>query len=151
MYCFVRNLSGRSYCMQRVCGICTLLWHLYSCCQCNELLCTTALFCHVDCCDSCLVLLPFTLSSMLTFVPVQQINWLIRGLQRNVDRGHLFEKAALVHKIRKRYLYLHCTLRRGPRAPAHTRSLAIALQSLFYTFTCLARLGTTLHKVNLFG
>ncbi len=25
----------------------------------------------------------------------------------------------------------HCILRRGPRAPAHTRSLAIALQSLF--------------------
>ena len=43
---------------------------------------------------------------MLTFVPVQQINWLIRGLQRNVDRGHLLEKAALVHKIRKCYLYL---------------------------------------------
>ncbi len=26
---------------------------------------------------------------------------------------------------------IHCILRRGPRAPAHTRSLAIALQSLF--------------------
>jgi len=29
------------------------------------------------------------------------------------------------------WLTLHCILRHGPRAPAHTRSLAIALQSLF--------------------
>ena len=58
-----------------------------------------ALFYHVDCCDSCFVLLPLISSSMLTLVSVQQINWLIRGLQRNVDGGHLFEKAALVHKI----------------------------------------------------
>ena len=28
---------------------------------------------------------------------------------------------------------MHCILKRDPRAPAHTRSLAIALQSLFYT------------------
>ena len=28
---------------------------------------------------------------------------------------------------------MHCILRRDPRAPAHTRSLAIALQSSFYT------------------
>lgn len=77
-------------------------------------LCTTALSYHVDCCDSCLVLLPLILSSMLTLVSVQQINWLIRDLQRNVDRGHFFDKAALVHKIRKCYLYLRSKLGNNP-------------------------------------
>ena len=31
-------------------------------------------------------------------------------------------------------LTMHCILRRDPRAPAHTRSLAIVLQSLFQIF-----------------
>ncbi len=35
------------------------------------------------------------------------------------------------HKMLLVTTTMHCILRRGPRAPAHTRSLTVALQSLF--------------------
>ena len=45
----------------------------------------------------------------------------------------------------RNYLKMHCILRRGARAPAQTRSLAITLQSLFYTMVLLHLSPCRLH------